>query len=152
MPAIELTPCLPQKLQCIFWKCRKNLAPASATTLPEWVSGCFDSWCCRPTWECEVFVSPECVARFPFQHGGLGVEGVFARRCVRVRVQNRPQPSPTIRTRSPCLWEILQRWLFLAENKRLPDSILLLERLWLTKCRCACQAVELNMELRRAGA
>ena len=34
---------------------------------------------------------PECVARVPVSLWGLGVEGVFARRCVYVR--NRPQPS-----------------------------------------------------------
>ena len=32
---------------------------------------------------------PECVARFPFHSGGLGVEGVFARCCRTVR--NRPR-------------------------------------------------------------
>ena len=31
------------------------------------------------------------VARVPFHFGGLGIEGVFARRCVYVR--NRSQPS-----------------------------------------------------------
>ena len=43
----------------------------------------------------------------------LGVEGVFARRCVRER--NRPQPFATVRVRTvwPCLWEVLQRWSFL---------------------------------------
>ena len=67
-------------------------------------------------------IFPECVARVPVSLWGLGVEGVFARRCVRVR--NRPQPSATVRNRSqpsatvraipvwPCLWEVLQRWSF----------------------------------------
>ena len=36
--------------------------------------------------------------RFPFHSGGLGAEGVFARRCVYVR--NRSQPSATVRNRS----------------------------------------------------
>ena len=35
-------------------------------------------------------VFPECVARVPVSLWGSGVEGVFARRCFRVR--NRPQP------------------------------------------------------------
>ena len=50
---------------------------------------------------------------FPFHSGGLGVEGVFARRCVRER--NRPQPSATVCAIPvwPCLWEVLQRWSFL---------------------------------------
>ena len=34
---------------------------------------------------------------FPFHSGGLGVEGLFARRCVYVR--NRPRPFATIRNR-----------------------------------------------------
>ena len=56
-----------------------------------------------------------------FTLGVLGVEGVFARRCVRER--NRPQPSATVRTNSvwPCLWEVLQRWFFL----EVPDVWLL---------------------------
>ena len=44
-------------------------------------------------------IIPECVQGFPFHSGGLGVEGVFARRCVHGRnrpqfatVRNRPQP------------------------------------------------------------
>ena len=41
---------------------------------------------------------PECIAAgFPFHSGGLGVEGMFARRCVYVR--NRPQPFATVRNR-----------------------------------------------------
>ena len=50
-----------------------------------------------------LFIFPECVARFPFHSGGLGAEGVFARRCVCVR--NRSQPSATVRVRTvwPCL-------------------------------------------------
>ena len=56
---------------------------------------------------------PECVARVPVSlwgSGGLGVEGVFARR--RFRVRNRSQPFATVRTIPvwPCLWEVLQRW------------------------------------------
>ena len=42
--------------------------------------------------------SPECVARVPVSLWGSGVEGVFARRCVRER--NRPQPFATVRNRS----------------------------------------------------
>ena len=41
-----------------------------------------------------MHIFPECVARVPVSlwgSGGLGVEGVFARRCVYVR--SRPQPS-----------------------------------------------------------
>ena len=47
---------------------------------------------------------PECVARVPVHSGGLGVEGVFARRCVCGR--NRSQPFATVRVRTvwPCLW------------------------------------------------
>ena len=49
--------------------------------------------------ECGTF--PECVARVPVSHGGLGAEGVFARRCVLfATVRNRPQPSATVRNRS----------------------------------------------------
>ena len=47
---------------------------------------------------------------------GLGVEGVFARRCVHDRtVRNRPQPSATVRAIPvwPCLWEVLQEGSFL---------------------------------------
>ena len=46
---------------------------------------------------------PECVARVPFHSGGLGAEGVFARRCVCGR--NRSQPSATVRNRpQPSVW------------------------------------------------
>ena len=41
---------------------------------------------------------PNAYQGFPFHSGGLGVEGVFARRCVRER--NRPQPFATVRNRS----------------------------------------------------
>ena len=43
---------------------------------------------------------------------GLGVEGVFARRC-------RPQPFGTVRVRTvwPCLWRALQKWSFLEVSK-----------------------------------
>ena len=41
---------------------------------------------------------PECVARVPVSLWGLGVEGLFARRCVHGR--NRPQPSAIVRNRS----------------------------------------------------
>ena len=56
---------------------------------------------------------PNAYQGFPFHSGGLGVEGVFARRCVRER--NRPQPFATVRAIPvwPCLWEVLQRWSFL---------------------------------------
>ena len=48
--------------------------------------------------ECGTF--PECVARVPVSHGGLGAEGVFARRCVLfATVRNRPQPFATARSR-----------------------------------------------------
>ena len=72
-------------------------------------------------------IFPECVARVPVSlwgSGGLGVEGVFARRCVcgcnrsqpSATVRNRSQPSATVRAIPvwPCLWEVLQRWSFLA--------------------------------------
>ena len=83
-------------------------------------SGCFfsSSMRSRRTWrgtakneQNQLAIFPECVAAtqgFPFHSGGLGVEGVFARRCFRVRnpsqpfatVRNRPQPSATVRNRS----------------------------------------------------
>ena len=47
---------------------------------------------------------------------GLGVEGVFARRCVHGRtVRNRPQSFATVRAIPvwPCLWEVLQEGSFL---------------------------------------
>ena len=44
------------------------------------------------------FIFPECVARVPFHSGGLGVEGVLARR--RPTVRNRSQPFATVRNRS----------------------------------------------------
>ena len=44
-------------------------------------------------------VFPECVARVPVSlWGSGGIEGVFARRCFRIR--NRSQPSATVRNRS----------------------------------------------------
>ena len=43
------------------------------------------------------FIFPECVARVPFHSGGLGVEGVLARR--RPTVRNRSQPFATVRNR-----------------------------------------------------
>ena len=42
-------------------------------------------------------IFPECVARVPVSLWGLGVEGVFARRCVHGR--NRPQPFAAVRNR-----------------------------------------------------
>ena len=47
-----------------------------------------------------ILLFPGCVARVPVSlwgSGGLGVEGVFARRCVHER--NRSQPSATVRNR-----------------------------------------------------
>ena len=58
-----------------------------------------------------------CVARVPVSLWGLGVGGVFARRCVHGR--NRPQPSATVRNR-PCgllygraYGKFCRRWSFL---------------------------------------
>ena len=42
-----------------------------------------------------------CIYIYIFHSGGLGAEGVFARRCVYVR--NRPQPSAVVR--KPFAWE-----------------------------------------------
>ena len=42
-------------------------------------------------------VFPNALQGFPFHSGGLGVEGMFARRCVYVR--NRSQPFATVRNR-----------------------------------------------------
>ena len=52
---------------------------------------------------------PECAARVPVSLV-LGVEGVFARRCVYGR--NRPQPFAGGRVTPvlPCLWRVLQKW------------------------------------------
>ena len=53
---------------------------------------------------------PECVARVPVSHGGLGAEGVFARRCVLfATVRNRPQPfrnrsQPSAAVRAIPIW------------------------------------------------
>ena len=54
---------------------------------------------CRRTWCSFQDPFPECVARVPVSlYRGLGVEGVFARRCPTVR--NRPQLFATVRNRS----------------------------------------------------
>ena len=51
-----------------------------------------------------------------FHSGGLGVEGVFARRCVHGRNRSQPFATVTVRNRpredhtGRGLWEILQRW------------------------------------------
>ena len=49
---------------------------------------------------------PTCVPRVPISLWGLGLEGVFARRCVYVR--NRPPPFATVHVRVvwPCHWQV----------------------------------------------
>ena len=63
------------------------------------------------SWSClDVFV-PECVARVPVSLWGSGGWG-----CVRSTLRSRSQPFATVRAIPvwPCLWEVLQRWSFLA--------------------------------------
>ena len=101
------------KVLCALWSWRAAAAAGSAKSGVSWCKGWLrdiygsrrdpDRWrlpSCRSK-ENECWLPPffpECVARFPVHSGGLGVEGVFARR--RTTVRSRPQPPAAVRNRS----------------------------------------------------
>ena len=59
---------------------------------------------------CRRHFFPNAQQGFPFHSGGLGVEGVFARRCATICNRSQPSAGDHVRPVWPCLWRVLQQW------------------------------------------